>query len=144
MENQVYFFKSSWAGKIGKHVFEQEGVVNIITDEKVANAIRANNFFKRGIVVELTEDEIKEAKAQEAEALSKTTGLMTPAEFERKVQAEVAARLLATQQNPSKEDQEAIKVAKEYLDMNGIKYHPNTGLAKLEEKVQAHQLANKN
>lgn len=162
VEAKVFFFKSSWRGKVGLHVFEQEGVVDLVTDRKEAKSIRQNNLFKNGVVVELTEEQIAQAKAEEAERLNATIVVeMNQEEFEDRVAKEVEKRLAKMAKKEAKsekkksaekaepdEDEEAqklaedISVAKAYLDEHDIPYHPATGIVKLEEKVAEHQAAN--
>ncbi len=152
LEEKTFFFKSSWRGKVGLHVFEQEGIVDIITDRKVAKTIRQNNLFKNKIVVELTEEQVAEAKLEEAKRLNATVVVeMNKDEFEAKVLEEVERRLAELEAKrsddevlPAKEAEaqklaEDVAMAKVYLDEHGIKYHPATGIVKLEAAVAEHQ-----
>lgn len=132
------FFQSHMAGKFDHVLFEKVDDIEFVEVEAHAEELRNHHFFKRGVLVELTEPQVKKAK-EEKEKGKKNSD----AEFNAAVESEVKKRMSALgEKKGSGEPEHDVDAIKAYLDKHDIKYHHALGAEKLAKLMVDHQTGN--
>jgi len=160
-------FKSGQEGKFDRTLFNEANAVVFVYDEAEAKMLRKNAFFKRGIITELSEEDLIDFKASEAVKLGTVVLNTTQDDLDKKIAEGVARQLtiLAAAEEPKKDPvviklpdvspgepgiaetfpqspedpAKALADAKAYLDKVGVAYHPATGIVKLQSKIDEYK-----